>query len=388
MKRLFLFSYLLLTIVGLSAQTFSFTYEGARLQYTITNIYTGTCEVTDCYEAEGDIIIPNSVQYEGENYGVQGIAARAFSHLSAHGITSVKLQNSVQYIGDYAFSGLPLLKHILIPVSVKKIGESAFEYCVSLSSVNIYSSVDNIGKNCFYGCDSLLEINVSDGNAQYASIDGVLLNKDKTEIIRFPGGKNSDGYIFPNTVETIGELAFGGCSNITNLEIPESVTTISQSAFYLCNNLKSISFPNIPISIGNSAFVYCINLTSIYIPENVSFIGSHAFGYCKKLESIYYNTSNPKCFDENVFTNYSKPTLYLRESAIFEARNINPWKQFQNIEPFDFSGVDEIIANNANVHPKDIFNLNGVKVGNDEQNLPSGIYIIRQGNSVYKKAIK
>lgn len=81
------------------------------------------------------------------------------------------------------------IKNIIIPSSVSTIGESAFSGCTSLSSVFIGSGVKELDKRGFYGCDSLAEITVDEKNANYSSLDGVLFNKDKTNVIICPNGK-------------------------------------------------------------------------------------------------------------------------------------------------------------------------------------------------------
>ena len=124
---------------------------------------------------------------------------------------------SVTSIGSYAFSHCTSLSSIRIPDSVTSIGWHAFEQCTSLTSLTIPNSVTSIGDDAFYNCTSLTSINVGEGNTNYSSQDGVLFNKDKTELIRYPIGDTRTSYIIPNSVTSIGVCAFFECKDLTDV---------------------------------------------------------------------------------------------------------------------------------------------------------------------------
>ncbi|MBQ4112212.1 MAG: leucine-rich repeat domain-containing protein, partial [Clostridia bacterium] len=92
----------------------------------------------------------------------------------------------------------------------------------------------------------------------------------------------------PDTVTSIGDGAFSGCSNLTSITIPDAVTSIGDGAFSGCSNLTSITIPDSVTSIGNGAFGGCSSLTSITIPDSVTSmsIGEYAFHGCTSLTSI------------------------------------------------------------------------------------------------------
>ena len=129
-------------------------------------------------------------------------------------------------------------------------------------------------------------ITVDDNNEYYSSIDGVLFNKDKTKIIRYPSGKTDNIYYIPNTVTNIESNAFYACSNLIDIKIPSSVTSIGQDAFYNCISLTSIEISSSVTSIGKRAFNGCTSLTSIEIPSSVISIENYAFYDCTSLVSI------------------------------------------------------------------------------------------------------
>jgi hypothetical protein len=199
---------------------------------------------------------------------------------------SYDIPNSVTTIGYRAFYYCRSLTSITIPNSVTTIGGSAFYDCRSLTSITIPNSITTIGDYAFYGCDSLASITVGSGNTAYASEDGVLFNKSKTEIISYPGGKTGSTYNIPNSVTTIGNGAFEDCSSLTSITIPNSVTTIGDAAFGGCRSLTSITIPNSVTTIGGGAFYGCYILTSITIPNSVTTIGNGAFEDCDSLTSI------------------------------------------------------------------------------------------------------
>ena len=193
---------------------------------------------------------------------------------------------SVTSIGDEAFSWCRQLTSVTIPDSVTSIGNSAFQQCVGLTSITIPSSVTSIGGNAFNICTSLKSINVSDENTAYCSVKGVLLNKDKTEFIKYPDGKTGVSYTIPDSVTSISDYAFYYCTSLTSIDIPNSVTSIGERAFSGCSSLTSIDIPNSVKSIGNAAFYWCESLTNITIPDGVTNIGERLFQTCTSLMNV------------------------------------------------------------------------------------------------------
>ena len=173
---------------------------------------------------------------------------------------------AVTSIGYSAFSGCTSLTSVDIPNSVTSIGSGAFSDCTSLTSITIPDSVTSIsGPSAFSGCTSLTSINVAAANTAYCSVDGVLFNKDKTTLIRYPEGKTDASYAIPSSVTSIGDGAFRGCTSLTSITVPNSVTSIGRSAFANCESLTSVEIPNSVTSIGDYAFDGCTRLTSINV---------------------------------------------------------------------------------------------------------------------------
>ena len=245
-----------------------------------------------------NIIIPNSVTSVGysafENCdsltsitipdSVTSIGYSTFFGCSS--LKSITIPDSVTSIGHHAFEVCSSLTNITIPDSVTSIGIYAFHDCSSLTSITIPEGVTSIGYSAFEDCNSLTSINVSDNNKNYSSIDGVLFNKDKTEIIKYPAKKKETSYDIPNDVTYIGDYAFEDCSSLTNITIPNSVTRIRYNAFENCRNLTSITIPDTVTEIGSYAFYKCSSLTNITIPNSVTSIENQTFFSCENLTSI------------------------------------------------------------------------------------------------------
>ncbi len=172
--------------------------------------------------------------------------------------------------------------------SVSSINDDAFENCDSLTSINIPDSIASISKGVFSVCDSLSSITVSENNQFYSSLDGVLFNKNKTELLQYPLGNSRTSYTIPDCVTSIGKSAFAWCNNLKSIKLSDSVANIGKYAFYYCSNLTEIEIPDSVTSIGYFAFNACTNLTSVTFGENSQLlkIDSEAFAQCISLKGI------------------------------------------------------------------------------------------------------
>uniref|UniRef100_UPI0037DDC2AC leucine-rich repeat domain-containing protein n=1 Tax=Methanomethylophilus alvi TaxID=1291540 RepID=UPI0037DDC2AC len=148
------------------------------------------------------------------------------------------------------------------------------------------------------------------GNTAYVSENGVLFNKSKTSLIQYPAGKTDSAYTIPDSVTSIGNYAFFGCTSLTSVTIPDSVTYIGYDAFFGCTSLTSVTIPDSVTSIGYDAFFGCTSLSSVTIPDSVTSIGNYAFSECTSLTAINVAEGNTAYVSENgVLFNKSKTSL-------------------------------------------------------------------------------
>ena len=255
--------------------------------------------------------------------GVTGIGNKAFSDCTS--LETVTIPASVTYVRDSAFYGCTSLKSVTIPESVTYIGGYAFAECYSLKYADIPANVSGIGLSPFCNCRSLENINTDEANKWYTTVDGVLYDKDKTELINYPAGKKDSSYVIPEGIRTIREKAFYGCLNLCELTIPDSVTEIESGAFE-CSSLISDEYGTIKyvdgwvVGSGHTANVVLKDGTrgiafeafscdeiieKVTMPDTVKYINAYAFENCTNLSEVLLSSSLEN-IESGVFFNCMK----------------------------------------------------------------------------------
>ncbi|WP_418331321.1 leucine-rich repeat protein [Ruminococcus sp.] len=285
--------------------------------------------------------------------GVKIIESTAF--MGTSNLNSIVIPNGVTTIKENAFYLCSNLKNVSIPTSVKSIGEYAFDFsactkenygyyignCLiganneingnftikdgtrlvadsalreidNLGNISIPASVEIIGDCAFlnFSSESLKNITVANENKYFSSENGVLFNKNKTELLCYPCGKNETTYMVPNTVTKLAKVSFSGCklnklnlpnnlkyidesafteTSLKTLSIPESVEYIGKYTF-LMSGIETVNIPKRIATIEEGTFSCCINLKSVTIGNNIKHIGDYAFSRCYNLSDI--NISN------------------------------------------------------------------------------------------------
>ncbi len=331
------------TTIG-EAAFWSDYFTSIEIPNSVTTI--GNSAFHGCYRLTS-IEIPNSVTTIGNSafYGCTGLTSivipnsvttignKAFSNCT--GLTSIEIPNSVTTIGNNAFSNCTGITSIEIPNSVTTIGEEAFNGCSGLTSIVIPNSVTTIGKEAFDGIKTVINLskvyvyNVSEQkviNAPYGFIEDnfVLGEVDKLETLVAYIGDDSDIRLpksYQGKKYVVGEKAFEGYLNMTDLDIPEYVKLLSDRAFYGCENL-----------------------TNMYIGSGVKMIGNKTFSGCKNLEKIYMMGSVPPTVgsDNFTFTQYVGVELYVPKGSLAAYQAADTWKEFWEIKEFDATGIDAV----------------------------------------------
>jgi len=125
---------------------------------------------------------------------------------------------------------------------VVAIGDQAFNF-LTIETATLPDTVKTIGSMAFYQCANLKQVLIRDG------------------------------------VVSIGTCCFGGDPLLEEVTIPESVETVDDFAFLACASLKEVSFGPALKKIGASAFQMCATLSKVSLPEAAE-IGENAFTDC------------------------------------------------------------------------------------------------------------
>lgn len=280
-------------------------------------------------------------------------------------------------IGYQHFKGCKLLKKVRLPSSVLYIRYQAFDQAYMLESIEIGEKLIEIHDQAFvndmnaYGhairtCKKMKEFIVAENNEKFSAVEGVLFNKEKTELIFYPNAKSKE-YIIPKGITSIRQRAFSACDNLFSIEIPESMTFIGRSAFENCNHLMNIySYTSTPPTAESSlagTIFYGVDLDAciLYVPEGsyLNYWLAPAWGGFKNIveydpATAIYNIQNEKYVIEAIEGGLS-------------IRNL----------PLD-------------VKVK-VYSMNGTLVYNGDGgaiSLSSGIYVVRIGEKAMKVAVR
>lgn len=192
----------------------------------------------------------------------------------------------VTSIGEYAIEGCSQLTTIIIPYGVRSLSDNSVTVCPILGVVRIPSTVEFISECAFHSNSSLTEIDIDPMNQYYVFEDFMLLNKDKTLLLKYFDSESNLSCAIPDTVKRISRTAFYWSVNLEKLSIPDSVEYIEELAFYYCIGLKDVRMGNGVLFMDRGAFSYCRNLESIVLPDSLSSISDSLFYDCVRLTHV------------------------------------------------------------------------------------------------------
>ena len=289
------------------------------------------------------ITIPDSVTSIGErafegctgelivNCNIPSASSYGYGAFYGSKFTKVIIGNGVTSIGEYAFAWCSSLTSVTIGNSVTSIGILAFSNDWSLTSVTIPDSVTSIGVGAFHDCSSLKAFygKLASSDNRCLIVDGVLNSFA-------PAGLTE--YTIPDSVTSIGILAFFYCTSLTSVTIPDSVTEIGNDAFDNCSSLTSVTIPDSVTSIGDWAFYECSSLTSVTIGNSVTSIGYYAFCDCSSLTSVYCKPTTPPTGGEYMFdNNASRRKIYVPSASVEAYKSASGWSDYKSyIVGYDF----------------------------------------------------
>lgn len=218
---------LVMLLVGQAAWAATTSFKDGDFTYTVlSGGTTVSVKATSTSKKLTEVIVPETVTYEGVTYTVTELANAAFT--SQNKLTSVQL-----------------------PATITKLNLQAFQNCSSLTSITLPDAVTTIGNAVFNGCTSLSSINI------------------------------------PASLTSVEHNAFKGCA-FESFEWPAAVTMIPQNAFAGCTNLKSITIPEGINNVNNNAFNGCTALTEVVLPASLEVLNDYAFDGCTNLKSVEF----------------------------------------------------------------------------------------------------
>ena len=299
-----------------------YSFIAGEFKYTLTSDYSFevSVEAADKETLEGDLTIPAITTYDGLNYTVVAVQNEGF--YGCKGVVSYSLPSTIASIGVRAFNGksveaievsennqsfsskdgalfdknqtiliyYPSAKEgqYEIPSTTKTINENAFENSL-LTDIYIPEKINVISPSLFISADRLQAISVAEENAVLSGFGGVLFNKEKTELLKYPNGKDGE-YLIPEGVEEIGENAFNGSRGLTELLIPSSVETIGVNAFGNCSVLSKLtSMSLLPPAAIEASFANIPATTILYVPVKSmeAYSGAEGWSLFTDVRGIY-----------------------------------------------------------------------------------------------------
>lgn len=294
MKKVFLFAvFSCLSFCYLFAQEIA-TIDG--IKYHIEN-GEATIAVQD-ENLSGDIVIPESISYNGNNYVVIRATNGAFQNTD---ITSIILPNSITALGNICFRFCHNLTSVKLPDNITSLGDETFMRCSKLSVIELPKKLISLGQYCFMNC-------------------------------------NITKLTLPNSITTIGQGCFYSCSNLETVTLPQNITNLPAACFEDCKELSEITLHEGITSLGQSCFAGCSSLTSIKLPKSINKITGSMFNGCfencsnlSEVTCLWNNLDDidvANCTFNNIF---SEARLYIPKGTteIYKAKE--PWSNFKYI---------------------------------------------------------
>lgn len=262
------------------------------------------------------IVLPERLKSVGE---------RAFA--SCYALEEVLMPPCVTELGDQAFEGCDDLRYFSVPNGLESIGRQCFKGCGQLRRLDLPRGVRDIGSEAFDGCGltelyiplycqiendnlgdmaQLQRIDVDRDNTTYSSVDHALYDHSGRVLLLFPRARSGSCQLpdgveqigdrafyksrlsaieLPATVTRLGQSAFAGCSQLTQLWLPDGVVELPARALEDCTSLRGVDLGAISL-MGESAFAGCSSLESITLDGRLSVIAPSAFENCRKLHTV------------------------------------------------------------------------------------------------------
>lgn len=256
---------------------------------------------------------------------------------------------------------------VTIPQGVAVIGENAFAGCTKLTEIALPDSVETVKNGAFDGCPRLESISVGTGNQNYASQNGILYNKAKTDFVYIPE-RVSGAVVIPDGITSIAAEAFNGCYGIESITIPDSVTSVGKDAFGGCTNIETATLPAHAIgfipkdslqtviltsgkNLDDYAFDGCSNIKSITLHDGLVSIGKYAFRNCSA-EIIWGENPTVATISDYAFSNYGGSSIKIPASvSSVGEKAFGGCNSLTRVDITDLAAWCKIAFESENAHP-------------------------------------
>ena len=271
-----------------------------KKEYSLEKNKSGETVLIEYCGGEEEVVVPRKVKVIGDEAfkyseksniksivlpkGLRRIGASAFDGLN--NLTQIELSRELTEIDSYSFCSCKKLRSITLPNNLRRIGQSAFQGCECLENIIIPASVTEIGEEAFAYCENLKSIEVDEGNRLYASVDGVLYDKNLSTLLMYPPGKKQDIFSVPEGVTAIGENAFKYLNRPAVVYLPDSLLLIEQNAFEYNSGIVKLNIPDSVTKIGRGAFSNCAKLKNLVLSKNISVVPQGMIYKCESLREL------------------------------------------------------------------------------------------------------
>ena len=361
---------------------------------------------------------------EGENYCAikQGLSTKFYKPTEKDAIppymfyrlnqlTKIQLPASIKKIDKFALTGCTALTECAIPEKVTSIGDYAFAQCEKLTAMTFPSALGEIGAHVFEGCSALTTLSefpqtltdigenafyktavtafsVSEESEDYAAVDGVLYDKERTTLLFYPTGSTATTIQIPAETAGIEANAFAYAKNLKSIVLPEGLTVIGASAFAY-SGLTHITSLASGLSIKEQAFAGCVDLVSVNFKGAVSGIDEKAFYGAKKLAVVHFAGTGIPLFGKSVFTPIrTQLSIYVPAEVITKFKDAlvkNSVVLGSRYEVLDITTSDIKTANQLyNVSESARYDLNGNRLSAPTK----GINILKLSNGKVIKRVE
>ena len=298
-------------------------------------------------------------------------------------LSAIGLPDALVSIGDFAFRGCNALTTLTLPNKLTNLGISPFYGCQSLQQVTLSASLKTISENFLFDhCPALESVEIPSQNTLYASVDGVLYNRAKTQIVVWPSALSRRVHpVLPSSSTPLAKGALMDCELDEQLWLPSRMSTLPYDALTRTSGMKGVAggtgcqLTTIEArAINNSK-----DLEVIDLPSTMRKIGEAAFQGCTAVKDVITKSSTPPSVDITSFDEdmYSQANLHVRKGVKATFAKHNVWGKFASIDEdaltTDILPVSDITGKGP------IYDLSGrrISVSDEGKPLQKGIYIIR-----------